>query len=162
LGRDFALERDHDGPKGDFTMKLMVRRRIAAFFPFKPTVLPGRLMAKTPPGMGLIVNSSEDSQEERRRSSNPFLVAFLCYKWYLMDTTVRNLDERAYRALRARAVLEGRTVGELISEAIRGYLKRSTVKRGTGSLRNLHPEPYPEGNEQLSSEIDTIVYGAQR
>ena len=79
-----------------------------------------------------------------------------------MDTTVRNLDEKAYRALRARAVLEGRTVGELISEAIRGYLGRRAVKRGTASLRALRPEAYPEGNEQLSSEIDTIVYGAQR
>ena len=79
-----------------------------------------------------------------------------------MYTTVRNLDEKAYRALRARAVLEGRTVGELISEAIRGYLGRRAVKRGTASLRALRPEAYPEGNEQLSSEIDTIVYGAQR
>jgi hypothetical protein len=59
-------------------------------------------------------------------------------------------------------VLEGRTVGELISEAIRGYLGRGAVKRGTASLRALRPEPYPEGNEQLSSEIDVIVYGAQR
>ena len=79
-----------------------------------------------------------------------------------MDTTVRNLDEQAYRALRARAVLEGRTVGELISEAIRGYLGRRAVKQGMTSLRSLRPEPYPEGNERLSSEIDAIVYGAQR
>ncbi len=79
-----------------------------------------------------------------------------------MDTTVRNLDERAYRELRARAVLEGRTVGELMSEAIRGYLARGSLKRGRGSLRALQPEPYPEGNERLSSEIDTIVYGARR
>jgi plasmid stability protein len=79
-----------------------------------------------------------------------------------MDTTVRNLDERAYRALRARAVMEGRTVGELISEAIRGYLLRSEVKRGSLSLRMLKPEAYPEGSERLSSEIDTIVYGAGR
>ncbi len=79
-----------------------------------------------------------------------------------MDTTVRNLDEKAYRALRARAVLEGRTVGELISEAIRSYLKRGAVKRGKASLRDLRPEPYPEGNEQLSSEIDSIVYGGKR
>ena len=79
-----------------------------------------------------------------------------------MDTTVRNLDEHAYRALRARAVLEGRTVGDLISEAIRCYLGRGTVKRGRASLRALRPEPYPEGNERLSSEIDAIVYGAQR
>lgn len=86
----------------------------------------------------------------------------LCYKWYEMDTTVRNLDEQAYRALRARAVMEGRTVGELISEAIRSYLARGPVRRGTASLRALRPEPYPEGNERLSSEIDAIVYGAQR
>lgn len=79
-----------------------------------------------------------------------------------MDTTVRNLDEQAYRALRARAVLEGRTVGELISEAIRCYLGRSAVKRRTTTLRTLRPEPYPKGNEQLSSEIDTVVYGVQR
>ena len=79
-----------------------------------------------------------------------------------MDTTVRNLDGQAYRALRARAVLEGRTVGELISEAIRAYLGRGAVKRGTASLRALRPEPYPEGNEQLSAEIDAIVYGPRR
>ena len=79
-----------------------------------------------------------------------------------MDATVRNLDPQAYRALRARAVLEGRTVGELISEAIRGYLARGTAKRGGGTLRALRPEPYPGGNEGLSLEIDTIVYGAKR
>jgi len=79
-----------------------------------------------------------------------------------MDTTVRNLDEQAYRAIRARAVLEGRTVGELISEAIRRYLARGALKHRSGSLRALRPEPYPEGNERLSSEIDAVVYGAER
>ena len=79
-----------------------------------------------------------------------------------MDTTIRNLDPHVYRALRARAVLEGRTVGELISEAIRAYLARATPKRGGGTLRALRPEPYPEGNEGLSLEIDAIVYGARR
>ena len=76
-----------------------------------------------------------------------------------MDTTVRNLDEQAYRALRARAVLEGRTVGELISEAIRGYLIRASGFSKRGSLRALTPEPFPEGNERLSSEVDSVVYG---
>jgi plasmid stability protein len=76
-----------------------------------------------------------------------------------MDTTVRNLDKDAYLALRARAVLEGRTVGELISEAIRRYLATRPVRLGTGSLRSLRPERYPEGNERLSSEVDAIVYG---
>ena len=79
-----------------------------------------------------------------------------------MDTTVRNLDPQAYRALRARAVLEGRTVGEMISEAIRVYLARGIVKPGGGTLGALRPEPYPEGNEGLSMEIDSIVYGVKR
>jgi plasmid stability protein len=79
-----------------------------------------------------------------------------------MDTTVRNLDSQAYRALRARAVLEGRTVGDLISEAIRSYLGRPPIRRGTASLRALRPEPYPEGNERLSTEIDRAVYGVDR
>ena len=79
-----------------------------------------------------------------------------------MDTTVRNLDPKAYRALRARAVLEGRTVGELISEAIRAYLARDATKRGEGTLRALQPGSFPEGNEKLSLEIDAIVYGAKR
>jgi hypothetical protein len=78
-----------------------------------------------------------------------------------MDTTVRNLDEQAYRALRARAVLEGRTVGELISEAMRVYLARTPVKRRRVSLRALRPDRYPEGTEQLSSEVDAIVYGTK-
>ena len=79
-----------------------------------------------------------------------------------MDTTIRNLDEHAYRALRARAVLEGRTVGDLISEAIRAYLAGGVIKRGCGSLRTLQPDEYPEGNERLSAEIDAIVYGGRR
>jgi plasmid stability protein len=79
-----------------------------------------------------------------------------------MDTTVRNLDDQAYRALRARAVLEGRTVGDLINEAIRGYLARVAVRQRTSTLRALQPEPFPEGNEHVSTEIDAIVYGVRR
>lgn len=76
-----------------------------------------------------------------------------------MDTTIRNLDEHAYRALRAHAVLQGRTVGDLMSEVMRAYLARVSVSRGRSSLRVLEPEPFPEGNERLSREIDMIVYG---
>lgn len=77
-----------------------------------------------------------------------------------MDTTIRNLDEAIYRALKARAALAGKTVGEMVNEAIRAYLARPDALPKTGSLRDLKPEPYPEGNERLSHEIDAIVYGA--
>jgi plasmid stability protein len=79
-----------------------------------------------------------------------------------MDTTIRNLDEQAYRAIRARAVIEGRTVGDLINEAIRSYIARSTVRKPGVSLRDLQPEPFPDGNENLSTGIDAVVYGARR
>ena len=76
-----------------------------------------------------------------------------------MDKTIRNIDEQAYRALRARAVLQGRTVGDLVTEAIRAYLARTPGAQKRGSIRDLKPEPYPEGNEHLSEEIDEILYG---
>jgi len=76
-----------------------------------------------------------------------------------VDTTIRNLDEGAYRALKARAALTGRTMGEAVSEAIRLYLARPHAASRSGSLLDLNPEPYPEGSERLSEEVDTIVYG---
>jgi hypothetical protein len=79
---------------------------------------------------------------------------------HAMDTTIRNLDERAYRELKARAALSGRTLGEVVNEAIRSYLARPDPASRRGSLRHLGPEMYPEGTERLSDEIDSIVYGA--
>jgi hypothetical protein len=77
-----------------------------------------------------------------------------------MDTTIRNIDEKAYRALKARAALSGKTVGETVNEAIRAYLARPDRTQGTGSLSELVPRAYPKGNERLSEEVDAVVYGA--
>lgn len=79
-----------------------------------------------------------------------------------MDTTIRNLDEQAYRAIRARAMLEGRTVGEVVAEAIRRDVAQPAAHGRKASLRDLHPEPFPDGAESLSSEVDAIVYGVSR
>lgn len=76
-----------------------------------------------------------------------------------MNITIRNLDETAYRELKARAALTGRTVGETLNEAIRAYLSRPRPVQKRGSLSDLRPEPYPEGLERLSEEVDAIVYG---
>jgi plasmid stability protein len=77
-----------------------------------------------------------------------------------VDTTIRNLDAKAYRALRARARVLGKTVGAAVSEAMRAYVARPGGVPGRGSLRDLEPQAYPRGNERLSEEIDMIVYGA--
>lgn len=76
-----------------------------------------------------------------------------------MDTTIRNLDEAAYRELKARAALAGRTIGALLNEAIRCYLARPGGSERRGSLSDLRPEPYPEGSERFSEQIDDIGYG---
>jgi len=83
----------------------------------------------------------------------------LCYN-LAMDTTIRNLDPEAYRHLKAHAALQGMTIGEAMSEAIRAYLSRKWPAPGSGTLADWKPEPYPPGNERLSEEIDRIVYGA--
>ena len=76
-----------------------------------------------------------------------------------MDTTIRNLDEVAYRALKARAALSGKTVGETMNEAIRVYLATADPFQRTGSLRELRPQRYPKGNERLREEVDAVAYG---
>lgn len=83
----------------------------------------------------------------------------MCYT-AVVDTTIRNIDDRAYRELKARAALTGKTIGEAINEAIRHYLSRPETLARHKSLRDLIPEEYPEGNERLSEEIDRIVYGS--
>ncbi len=75
-----------------------------------------------------------------------------------MDKTIRNLDSRVYRAIKARAAAEGRTVGAVVSEAIAAYLARP-VPTGTGTLADLVPEDFGPGTERLSEEVDAIVYG---
>jgi plasmid stability protein len=75
-----------------------------------------------------------------------------------MDSTIRNLDEAVYRAIRARARKTGMTVGEAVTEAMRAYLTRPDPEK-SGSIRDLVPEPWPDGNERSSEEIDMTVYG---
>lgn len=76
-----------------------------------------------------------------------------------MDTTIRNLDGALYRAVKARAALQGRTLGDVVNDALRSYLARELPEK-RGSLADLKPERYPRGNERLSRRIDAVVYGA--
>jgi plasmid stability protein len=76
-----------------------------------------------------------------------------------VDTTIRNLDEAAYRQLKARAALSGRTIGDVVNDAIRAYLARPEPGEGHRSLADLVPEDYGQGQERLSEEIDAVVYG---
>lgn len=76
-----------------------------------------------------------------------------------MDITIRNLDERAYRELEARAARSGKTIDETVNEAVRAYLATPEPGRKAGALAALTPLPYPPGNGRLSEEIDSVAYG---
>jgi hypothetical protein len=79
-----------------------------------------------------------------------------------MSAIIQNLDEQAYQALLSRAAVEGREVGDLLNEAVRCYLARPERAHRRSTLRDLLPEPFPEGNENLSEEIDSLVYANRR
>ncbi len=67
-----------------------------------------------------------------------------------MDTTIRNLDDAAYRALKARAALEARPIGHLLSDAIHLYLARPLPEEKTVSILEWKPLDFGPGTENLS------------
>ncbi|MCA1812805.1 MAG: ribbon-helix-helix protein, CopG family [Halobacteriales archaeon] len=77
-----------------------------------------------------------------------------------MDATIRNLDEEAYRQLKARAAVEGKSVGEAMSEAIRLYVAQGR-KRKTRSIRDIKVLDFGPGTERLSEQIDDVLYGTK-
>lgn len=77
-----------------------------------------------------------------------------------MTTTIRNLDEANFRELKAKAAREGKSLGEAVNEAIQVYL-HEPVRIKTRSILDLQPIEFPPGNENLSREIDPVLYGEE-
>ncbi len=78
---------------------------------------------------------------------------------YIVDKTIRNLDEHAYRRLKAHAALHDLTVGEAINQAIEVYLSQAIKFEKTGSFADLPSADFGPGNEDLSERVDEILYG---
>lgn len=74
-------------------------------------------------------------------------------------TTIRNLDEDAYRRLKAHAARTRRTIGAELTEAIEEYLAHRGAQRKRRSILQFKPRDLGPGTERLSEEIDRIVYG---
>lgn len=76
-----------------------------------------------------------------------------------MDVTIRNVDGDAYRAIKAQAAAEGRTVGEVVSDAMRAYRQRPP-RPTAKTFFDLWPRTsLGAGTEHLGDEVDDIVYG---
>lgn len=77
-----------------------------------------------------------------------------------MDTTIRNLDARLYRAMLARAKAQKRTVGSLANDAFRAFLSHPRPARSPRhSFLDFKPVDFGPGTESLSEQIDEILYG---
>lgn len=76
-----------------------------------------------------------------------------------MDTTIRNLDARLYRAALARAKARGQTVGALVNEALRAFLKAQPPKARRHSFLDFKPIDFGPGTEHLSEQVDEVLYG---
>lgn len=77
-----------------------------------------------------------------------------------MDVTIRNLDEGTYQRLKARAALAGKTIGEVVTDAILAHLSRPVHAGKQYGWKDMRPMEFRPGNERLSEEIDRDVYGA--
>ena len=75
-----------------------------------------------------------------------------------MDTTIRNINETVYRQLKAKAALEGLSVGEAITEAIKAWLGYRK-KEKKASILDIKPVMSKRKNRMLSIEVDEILYG---
>ncbi|MCG2825201.1 MAG: ribbon-helix-helix protein, CopG family [Thermoplasmatales archaeon] len=75
-----------------------------------------------------------------------------------MDTTIRHIDENVYRKLKAKAALEGLSIGEAITEAIKAWLSYRK-KEKKASILDIKPVRSKRKNKMLSVEVDSILYG---
>ncbi len=68
------------------------------------------------------------------------------------------MDEKTYRQLKAKAAVEGITVGFAITQAMRTWLDKEEGRKKSVSLLDMKPESFGKKNSRLSEEIDEILY----
>jgi len=84
---------------------------------------------------------------------------------YLMGTIfvgIRDVDEEAFRRFKAQAIERKLALGKALSEAMREAVKKRKHKENIERnkvLLEVSPFKFPLGNERLSNQIDTILYG---
>ena len=77
-----------------------------------------------------------------------------------VDVTFRKVDEAALRNFKVEAVRENKSFGEAVAEAMRLWVdhKKFTQQKKI-KLSDSKPVDFGPGTENLSQEIDKILYG---
>ena len=76
---------------------------------------------------------------------------------------IRDVDEEVYRKFRARSVQEKIKLGRAITIAMSEWISEQNTKGKKKDIRNLlNVKPFELGNENLSEEIDEVLYGLKK
>ena len=78
-----------------------------------------------------------------------------------MDITIRKIDEKKYRLLKAEAALSKRSIGDLINEAVSLLLSMPQFAKTGKSFQDLPAFDLGSAERELSSQVDEIVYGTK-
>ena len=73
----------------------------------------------------------------------------------MVDVLIKKVDDRAYKTAKILAIKNEKNVGEIVSEAVM-LLARQQQRKG---LKSIKPFKFGPGTENLSMEIDDILYG---
>jgi hypothetical protein len=76
--------------------------------------------------------------------------------------SVRNMNPRLYKQLKAFALEKNISVGDALNAAIEGLLKqKSERKKNLMLLLKIKPTDWGKGSENSSTEIDEVLYGGR-
>ena len=79
-----------------------------------------------------------------------------------VNVSFRDVDEIVLRDFRAFVAREGLKTGAVVTEAFRYLLDRVKTTRKKPPLSALKPVNLGLGTENLSSEVDEVLYGWKR
>lgn len=79
----------------------------------------------------------------------------------MVNVTLRDFDDRLYRALKSEAVRDDLTMVEALSAAVALWLKEHTHAKKKKSVFDFKPVDFGPGSERSSEEIDDVVYGKE-
>ena len=71
--------------------------------------------------------------------------------------TVRDVDSEVFREFKAEAVKRGLTIGSALTLAMEKF--RSELNKKRPPFTVLKPVAWGKGTEQVSEEVDKILYG---
>ncbi len=73
-----------------------------------------------------------------------------------IQITVRDVDKQVFKEFKANAVQQGLNVGSALTLAMEKFLSQQKKVKFT----SLKPVRWGAGTEQVSEEVDNILYGA--